>query len=181
LPESEYLDFDSARQVVAALQIVYREGLRASVQRFEPDPAIEQWLATWNDRLDLGPDAGRAARQERLIEALAKLSGEKLVADPKMLQALDRLADRGFEEFKTAKENAALVKALNRLLEAVRSRAGAQLRDVLSAKDAGLLKSLQTISDEQWEARLRKMRLYHPGELKKDLKKLAALLPSAGG
>lgn len=170
---------DRSRIIVAGIQIVYSESLRARAQRLEPDPAIEQWLATWSKRLDLGTESSRPGRQRRLIEALAKLSGEKLTADPTTLNALDRLADHGFEEVRKSavKENPALVKSLDRLLEAVRSRAGVRLRDVLSSQDPGLLHDFQSLGDSQWEARRKKMQQYDPRELKKDLKKLHDLLP----
>ena len=129
---------------------VRRSPTRRSSNGWQPGATVSTWAG----------NAGRAARQQRLIEALAKLSGEKLPADPKLLQALDRLADHGFEEFEGApRKTRPLIKSLDRLLETVRSRAGVRLCDELSAKDAALLvDSLQKIGDEQWNARAKKMR-----------------------
>jgi hypothetical protein len=173
--EEPYVDFDSARQIVAAFAAVYQDGVR-SRQKIKASPEIDAWLAKWTDQLALNLDAD-TLRQRRGI-MLQALGG---IADgPAAYQALDYLATHGAEEM-DEKGGTDLMKAGNLVLQRLAKLKGTQpFFDALirpaDSQGPALLQKLEAVNEEQGRKIRERARAFDGLLFTKERERLSKLL-----
>lgn len=173
MPAEEYLNFDSARQILAALRSVEGEAGAGDTLRKALDP--------WAEKLDLEtPEkkAVRRAQQKLVISLLQKVGSEPgaprptFPTDPAFLDAFDVYSRTG-----SFPQDAGRADALRRLLHALTENGGTPMT-LEVAKDAPARQELEAANEARLRASLRRARDYDPREFRAFLKKLPALLPS---
>jgi hypothetical protein len=172
LPADEYPDFESARQIVSAFQVLYTE-LEAKPPQ---DGKISKTLADLEERLNIQSLAW--ARKERIrlfVNLLGKVSKtEDLLKEPKSIDALNQITSQGFEEAKLDPDTR---KALRSFLNTMRDQDPQKFTAALFENDQAFLKALQAINDREFEENTKKMSHYNPSAFRKTLKGLADSLP----
>ena len=71
------LDYDSARQVASAFQVIFREWSRRVLDpnQSDRDAAVEIILARWDDTLNLGRYPGSEQRDALSLSTLRRVGG----------------------------------------------------------------------------------------------------------
>jgi hypothetical protein len=180
LPPEAYPNFDSARQLMAALRVIHEESLRGRKHHAE-DAALARGLDDWAAKLGLDSQrrlAERRAQQTLVIQVLGKVarkSGSPAYrTDVAFLDALDDYLRTGQRP-----KDVSLAEALERLLGALAQHGGDLLTRAIVAETA-LRGDLERAEDESLRQSLRNAREYDPRQLKQFLKDVAAQLATTG-
>lgn len=172
--ENEFQDFESARQIVAGLQIISAESAA------KQSPAVVRAFDQLRDELNLNSlDWARKERIRLLTRLLAQLAdAEELLKDERFHHAIDWITGHGFDEAFAVKspERQNARKAVNQLLTALRDHGGKKLTAGFFENQGAFLKELQAINNREWEAMATKMSKYDPQRFRASLQNLATLL-----
>lgn len=187
VPLNDYPNYDSARQLAAAIEVVYADFVK--IKAITADDEIRKSFAAWNEQFEL-PDPGRKdhyvsadqARIERRKLLIRALYQQQKPADTKLQSALDYFAEHGIVESKDSadKESKAFAEAIEPFLRImVKATDGSTLNlALLQEKNQELLLQLESINEKQNAAMLNKMRAYDPQQFMATLKKIADRLPA---
>lgn len=166
-----YPDYDSARQIAAAIVTVSAE--------WPGKPPGDTWakaLAALEKDFALQPDTGRRDRLLLVKQKFEEVTKEKYLADASAQSALERVASKGIlEAFKDPGQDA-VKRELTRFLDALLRQGAAQFTEAL-LKDEGLAKALDKLNEQEPQTSLRRMSDYDPLRFRQQLEALEKLLP----
>jgi hypothetical protein len=171
LPEDEYPDFESARQIVSAIRVLYDE----REPKAKMDSKFNTALGTLEDQLNIRSLASARQRRIRLfVKLLADVAGvQDLTKEPKLIEALDKITSQGFDEALRLEPETR--KALQQFFNTTRSQDPQELTAAFYDEKRTFLKDLEAISDEEFEANSKKMLKYDPSTFKDALKRLTKI------
>lgn len=184
VPAGELPDFESARQIVAALTAL--QGSYAEPNGKAPQlPAFRKRLAEWAQELNVNSLAwARAERVRILARRLAEVSrAPELVKDDRWIPSLDAITNHSLDEAFPKDKDPDAKKMLDAFLDQVsRQRPETELSKAILNRPEGkklspLLEELQTISDKEFEEGAAKQDRYDPVRFVQSLSDLSGLLP----
>ena len=129
LSPADFPDYDSARQIVAAIQVIYREW----APKLARQQKIDNVLAALVQEFNLQPYTGRTARIELFRQAFSKLSGEQYLKAKGAVEAFERISNHGLLESFPEKDPKTkdVARSLRDFLSAINRDGGGKLTDAL--------------------------------------------------
>ncbi|MBY0526759.1 MAG: hypothetical protein K2R98_25430 [Gemmataceae bacterium] len=172
LGPKDFPDYDSARQIVAAIHVIYTEW------DTKPEGAVEfaKVLSELEQEFHLRPGTGRAARLQLIVQQINAGRGKKFLTTAAAVQAVEQLSNRGLGEVFPDKQKQQLSNAVRDFLSALRGDGGKRMNDAIEKDPDGFLKELHTINEKELAEAMSKLAAYDPFVFKKRLEELAKLL-----
>jgi hypothetical protein len=156
-------DYESARQIASALQVLYSDYSRKK----EADPKVEAALTALGDKLDLQPYFERAERGKVILDVVRKAA---VVPDTEGVQEFT-------DYLKNIGDKAALEKLVTNRFLTTLSRGVANDKFTEELKKPDVVKKLQEFSDSEESKLLKTLADYTPAMFIDDIGKLKKLLP----
>jgi hypothetical protein len=189
LPAGEYPDYDSARQIVAAIQTVWNEW----APKGEKNAQASKLLTELASQFRLQPDTGRDARIElfrRQFNEMTGVTGDKeFLRTPEAVAALKRISDQGLNQLYPPKtkdrKQQEIGEAVRSFLAVVKRDGGLKLTDFLLGdtdearkNQEKFLADLNQLNERELSEAMKQLAEYDPLLFKKRLEALAKLLPA---
>jgi hypothetical protein len=174
LPPKEFPDYDSARQIVSAIHVVYAEW----EPKLDNAAEIQKVIGELEKEFHLRPGIGRTARLELVKKQIETARGRKYLTSPEAVRALERLSDHGLQEAfpDKAKDDKQIGDAVREFLSVLRADGGRKLTDGILKDPDGFLHDLHGINEKELAAAMDHVAAYDPFAFKKRLEELAKLL-----
>jgi hypothetical protein len=174
LPTDAYPDYDSARQIVSAVRVIWHEW-QPKGGNDEASKLLDELTA----ELNLGARSGRTPRLELMKQQYQEFLGNKYLTDAAAVKGMESISNQSLDQLFPLKE-----------VDKKKQAIGTQIRQFLgalsTAPDAALskqllsdafLKAMHEINENELAEALKGVAEYDPNAFKKRLAALAGLLP----
>jgi hypothetical protein len=172
LAPDQYPDYDSARQIAAAIWVIYGEW----APRVEKGAEIREVLDKLAEEFDLQANPqGRKDRIDLILSRVLTAKEQKELLDPAGVNGLLALPTNGLKALPQEKQQK--VKAL---LGAIRNHAGPDMTRAILDNPGPFLQRLHEPNERELTEAMHRVNDYDPTTFKERLNRLATLLPKAG-